>query len=131
MSVPFGARITEDGVPEFDEPERFSIYLKRFKGQRVLIEVRKVQTNRSIPQNKLLWACYGEIVAQLFYNRPDVVSEDIHEYCKQKFCPTTSIVMPDGTEGKIRSTRKLNTAQMAEYLERVMAQFADYGVEFE
>ncbi len=127
----FGARV-EDGEFVWDAPQALQDALGRLQGKRVRVRVAQERQRRSLPQNAHLWAgVYDEIVAQLFHDRVDITSDDVHEYAKAKFCPIEVIEMPGGETYVKRSTRNLSVEQMSVFTEKVMAHFANLGVEFD
>ena len=73
--------------------------------------------NRTTDQNNLLWKWYTEIA-----NHTGHTAEEIHEYCKASFLAPKFIRI--GTEKfavEYRTTTKLTTAEMSDYIERVYA----------
>lgn len=89
------------------------------------IEIAQHQARRSVQQNKLLWAIYTEVASETGHT-----SEEIHEYCKDKFLPKR-IVSFDGVDHEIvGSTALLDKPAFSEYVERVMAWAAtDFGIQ--
>lgn len=80
------------------------------------ITIGRHRQNRSLVQNNLLWKWYG-IVAQETGNS----SEDIHEWAKKRFLPPSFITVNGETVEIRRSTTKLNTKEMHEFMTQVEA----------
>ena len=80
------------------------------------ITIARHRKNRSLNQNSLLWKWYGEI-AQDTGNTAD----DIHEFCKQKFLAPAFIELNGETKEIRRTTTKLNTKEMSEFMNQVEA----------
>ena len=101
-----------------DEPMRASVCrliagLDLSKPWAVTIEPHKER--RSLSQNSMMWKWVG-IIAQETGNDPDVV----HETLKQKFLVPEEISFM-GEKMLYRSTARLDTKAMTEYLDKVYA----------
>ncbi|MFC3228754.1 hypothetical protein ACFOGJ_16035 [Marinibaculum pumilum] len=79
------------------------------------IEVKQYVRHRTLPQNALYWK-WIQAIAHETGNDPD----DVHEALKHKFCPFV-IVRMGGEEQAVFSTKRLNTADMSDYMDRVHA----------
>ena len=88
------------------------------------------KSKRTLEQNKLLWAVYNELAEQAFVDGRLFHSEIWHEYCKGRFLGYTEIMLPDGKLIKTPiSTTTLNTAEMTDYINRIMAYGAsEFGI---
>jgi len=87
------------------------------------VELKRKTKGRSLSQNALYHKWLG-IVAQDTGNDHD----DLHEFCKDKWCPVKVVEM-FGEQKEVRSTKKLTTAEMTEYMDRVYAFFVgDFGI---
>ena len=76
--------------------------------------VTPFKRNRSLAQNNLYWGWVG-IMAQETGNAND----DIHEWLKQRFIAPSFVNINGETQEIRRSTTKLNTREMSEYLDKV------------
>ena len=88
--------------------------------------VRPYQSKRTLEQNRRLWAIYRQIADGVWVNGKRYDSQTWHEYFKREFIG--QIDLPNGQTMGI-STTTLNTAQMAEYQEKICAWVAqEHGV---
>ncbi len=79
------------------------------------ITVAPHKKRRSTDQNSLLWKWYTHIADYTGHT-----TEEIHEWCKAQFLPPR-IVNVAGNDVEYRSTTKLTTVGMSEFMERVYA----------
>lgn len=79
------------------------------------ITIEPYRKRRTTDQNNYMWAMYEEIAKHTGHT-PD----EIHEHCKVMFLIPRQIIV-NGRTTEYRSTTKLNTAEMSEYLERIRA----------
>lgn len=90
-----------------------------------VIKLEKMQKQRTISQNALMWTWF-EAIAQEWSEATDecYTKEQVKEMFTRKFLPVDS---PLGVVG--RSTSSLNTEQMTEFLNRVQAYMAqEWGI---
>lgn len=78
--------------------------------------VTPLKRNRSLQQNNLYWGWLG-IVAQDTGNSTD----DIHEWLKHRFLAPSFVTVNGETQEIRRSTTKLNTKEMSDYMTQVEA----------
>ena len=75
---------------------------------------------RTLNQNALMWAWLDQVEGYVGeYTGMD--RDDIHEFLKSKFLPPRYVVIGGETKQVSPSTRKLNTAEMGEYMDRIHA----------
>jgi hypothetical protein len=79
------------------------------------ITVEPYRKKRTNSQNNLYWK-WISIVARETGNSQD----DVHDAFKDMFCPPRTVTLGDN-ERHVRSTTKLNTAEMTEYMNAVYA----------
>lgn len=79
------------------------------------VTVEPYKKKRSLNQNALYWR-WVSIIARETGNSHD----DVHEALKAKFCPPRTVALGD-EERQIRSTAKLTTEAMNEYMDQVHA----------
>ena len=75
---------------------------------------------RTLNQNALMWA-WLDRVAGYVGDYTGMDRDDIHAFLKSKFLPPRYIVINGETKQVEPSTRKLNTAEMSEYMDRIHA----------
>lgn len=79
------------------------------------VTIEPYRKRRTTDQNNYMWAMYEEIAKHTGHT-----PNEIHEWCKAQFAPPCRVRIR-GDVVEYRSTAKLNTAEMSEYLERVRA----------
>lgn len=123
----------EDLIVNFDEiRERagFSRTVKEWRGvKRITVrEYRRTRTNR---QNRFYWGpVLGAFVEYRQEQGEEYDTEMAHKFFGWKFLrqQTTDTETGEVLGWTIRSTTKLNTAEMSEYVEKILAWLADYGI---
>lgn len=81
------------------------------------VEVKRKTKRRTLNQNALMWKWHGEVVKAVCSDTGND-AEDIHEFFKKKFL-TPQIVEIGGETVERYSTKKLNTTEMHEFMERI------------
>lgn len=82
-----------------------------------IVSIKKKTKRRSLSQNSLMWKWIGEVVKHVKHHT-GYESDEIHEFFKQKFL--TARVVKIGNEEKLyRTTTKLSTAEMTEYMNAI------------
>ena len=96
----------------------------------IIIATKK--SKRTLEQNKLLWAVYTELAEQAFVDGKRFHPEVWHEYCKGLFIGFNEKLLPDGKLVRQPiSTTTLNTEEMTDYINRIMAYGAtEFGIEW-
>ena len=122
LAFPQGSKLV------LDEPGRWSGLLAKLEGKRIQVTVEPVRAKRSGSQNRKLFACYKEGLAGMEEYTGHTVTE-VHEAYKQLYCPEKPVELPNGKTVMVKSTRLLTKDEFSAYLERVMAEFASYGIE--
>lgn len=88
-----------------------------------LVTIEPFKKRRTLSQNALYWKWINETV-ELVADHTGMDNDEIHEFFKKKFLPA-KVVEIDGETIDFRSTRKLNTAEMSEYMEKIYAFVSD------
>ena len=96
------------------------------------ITIAPKKSKRTLEQNKLLWAVYHELAEQAFVDGKRFHPEIWHEYCKGFFLGFDERLLPDGQVLRQPvSTTILNTTEMTDYINRIMAYGAsEFGIEW-
>lgn len=81
------------------------------------VTVEEDRRPRSLSQNALMWKWLNE-AAEKLADHSGHTSDEIHEFLKAKFLPPT-VVEVNGEIREYRTTTKLNTREMHDYMERV------------
>ena len=81
------------------------------------VEVGVFRPRRTTNQNNLMWAWINE-VADHVREHTGQDSDEIHEFFKAKFLPA-KIVEINGESFDYRTTTKLTTAEMSDYMDRI------------
>lgn len=77
------------------------------------IEIKRHKNRRTLSQNNLMWMWYTTIGNHLGYAPPE-----IHEILMKMFLAPRVIIL-DGEEYELRSTSKLSTEEMTDYLDNI------------
>lgn len=83
------------------------------------ITIEPHKERRSLSQNALMWKWINE-VAQYVHEATGQDSDDVHEFFKAKFLPPR-IVELGGEIIEWRTTTRLTTAEMSEYMNKIYA----------
>ena len=87
---------------------------------RFIVEIKPYKKERSSPQNRYYWGVVVPMVFNRFVDLGELRKSDdkdiVHEYLKQKFCPSIDRVINNSIL-EIKSTSKLSTEDFKEYLE--------------
>lgn len=85
--------------------------------------------SRSNEQNRKYWSLLNEIADQLKPNGHAYSAESWHTYFKQRFLGQDDIRLPNGKIfSQPKSTVDLDTSEMSDYITKVEAFAAKYGV---
>lgn len=79
------------------------------------IEIKRRTKQRSLNQNSLYHKWVG-----IFARETGNDHDDMHEFFKDKWCPAKEIEVAGETRW-VKSTKRLNTQEMTEYMEKVYA----------
>jgi hypothetical protein len=120
----FFGHVTPAGVLELDHPELYNDLLKgRLANCRVQLDIDRKKTPRSHQQNAYLWAAVYPVIAEhCGYSIPET-----HEVCKQMFLPPRQMSIGDRMVTVAGSTARLTTAEMMDYIDRVIALAGELG----
>ena len=105
-----------------DDKQKVKDYIDRLPDKQYDVEIRLRRKKRTLDQNALYWA-HLSCISQETGNS----TEDLHEYFRQKFLGCEKHIVQVGNEDSVvvrRSTTKLDTKQMTEYMDKVW-QFAN------
>lgn len=83
------------------------------------ITIEPYRKKRSLSQLRLMWLWISE-VAEHVREHTGMDSEDVHAFLKEKFLPPRIIEIA-GEAVEYRTTTKLTTAEMSEYMDRIYA----------
>lgn len=83
------------------------------------ITIEPYRKKRTLSQNALMWKWINE-VAQYVHEATGQDSDDVHEFFKVKFLPAR-IVELGGEIIEWRTTTRLTTAEMSEYMNKIYA----------
>lgn len=108
-----------------------AIAVQRFEGKRVTVEIEPERVVRSLRQNAYYHACVTPVIAHILTEEvrkttPDaepVSNEEAHEALKRRFLGREVIAGLD----VVRSTTKLSTGGMTDYIERCRQFAAEAG----
>lgn len=89
-------------------------------GKEWQVTIERKKKRRTLSQNALMWKWLNE-VAQQIQKETGQDADDVHEFFKARFLPKRIVEIGDETETLIGSTKKLTTAEMSEYMNRIHA----------
>ena len=88
----------------------------------IKITVEVYKDTRSNSQNKLMWMWYDEIREQLLSVTGNAYTKDeIHEWFSEKYLPHTTVKILGEIHSFRKSTSKLKTSEMTDYLRIIEA----------
>lgn len=90
------------------------------------VDIREYRKRRSDGSNRRYWAAVVTPIANHIGYEP----EECHEILKYKFLGMETVEINGKEVQKLRSTRKLNTQQFADYMVQCEAWGAELGVNF-
>lgn len=123
MTPIFRGEIDAKGQFKADNPADFKAHRLRFAGKRVEITIRKERKNRSLAENRYLWAVPVQILADFWGYSPDEAYDII--LAKWSREPSDRPGMPD----KIIHTSTMDTIQFEDLMERIRRGAAvEFGV---
>lgn len=86
------------------------------------VEVKPFKRTRSTAQNRLMWAWLTEIKKHIHETTGQIYgSEDLHEYFKSRFLPSSQVNIGGKVYWVPASTTKLSTSEMTDYLTTIEA----------
>ena len=120
----FFGHVTAAGTLELDHPELYGDLLRgKLANCRVQLDIDRKKTPRSQQQSAYLFAAvYPPIAEHTGYSIPEV-----HEVCKQMFLPPRQMSIGDRMVTVAGSTARLTTAEMMDYIDRVIALAGELG----
>jgi len=108
-----------------DDPAKYQGRLARLEGRRVRVSVGRVQSGRSLSQNKYLWAVVYGTLSEWSGHEP----EELHEFCKDKFLPSEQKQLPNGeVMVQAPSTKSLTVEEFSKYVDAVVRWAAEQRV---
>ena len=131
----FGAEVDGLGRLRPDNPEAYAALLQALKGKRVVVTIKRERDTRTAAQNAHLWGhVYSEAVAEgvelveLETGAPVFRTlEDVHGFAKLNLL-RRPVMTNRGEINLLGTTTTLTPAEFSEYVERLVAKLAGYGV---
>lgn len=121
----------KDGIISETHSRIINDSLRGFTGY-ATIKIEKAKRKRSLNQNAYYWGVVLPAVVDIFLEYGDSITpEEAHEFCKQEIgCLQRVMINPSsGMLVKINcESKKLNTAEFEDYLEKCRAWCASNGV---
>lgn len=122
-----------DVTVNFSEPRERAMFLKMvaaLSGPH-RVEIKRHHKKRSNPQNAYYWGVVLPAFVQFRHEQGEEFDAEMaHEMFKLKFLRKSVVNIDTGEVlgQTVRSTTTLNTAEFSEYLEKIIAWLADYGI---
>lgn len=101
-------------------------------GKQIVVKVAQYAKPRSNPQNRYYWGVVIPAITEMFVDAGNYVDhQDVHEFLKLRVGKLAQVfVTKDGEVMKgLGSTAKMTTVKFEEYLTKVRAFAAEYGVQ--
>ena len=118
MTPRFGA-IMREGLPRLLAKQSYIEHCRKYKdGTNVWVTCQKAKSTRTIQQNRYLFGVVYKMIADF----TGYDTDDIHEYCKDRFGGKKVIV----DKPVSISTTKYTTEEMAEYLDKIKQWSAEF-----
>jgi len=108
-----------------------STAISNLDGEIIKIVIEKAKKKRSVNQNSYYWGVIIQEVLLMFREAGnDVDAEEVHSYLKEHVGKLTKVVVdPEGNkESVLQSTTRLSTKEFEDYLERIRAWAAGFGI---
>lgn len=105
--------------------------LRVLEGKDVRITVEEIKRRRSDKQNRYYWGCLIPMVTEMFLDAGNTIDgEQVHEFLKEHVGALKDTISdPNGViHTVVRSSTKLTTAEWENYMERIRAWAADFGL---
>ena len=111
----FSAHV-KDGRLAIETPDKWKKYLSGLEGKKMILNIDKYKTRRSLPQNS-----YYHLYLSVIESETGNTHNELHEYFKRIFLqPTEHTIL--GKRVKLpRSTTELSKIEMSDYLEKICA----------
>ena len=109
----------EKGKLVLNAPDRFMIYLAKFEGQEIEVQVRKKKSQRSIQQNR----AYFGIAVEILCEKTGFSRDEMHDALRQKFA---SRVDDETGLTVIESTAKMDTVRFMKYYDDIQRWAAEF-----
>ena len=84
------------------------------------VTIERESKRRTLSQNRLMWQWVDGVVAHI-YEHTGTDKNDVHDFLKKKFLHSRHIVIGASGEDCDPSTKNLNIAEMAKYMEQIYA----------
>ncbi len=124
------AQVTDGKLPPAME-QKLRVILRNLDGKIIKLTVEQKKKIRSLNQNNYYFGVVVQAVLRMFLDEGnDVDAEEVHEYLKKHVGKLTKeIFTPDGEKKETScTTRRLSTKEFEEYLEKIRAWAASFGV---
>ena len=126
----FAALVTNGKLPR-QTGQNIARLIAQMDGEHILITVAEQKRQRSNPQNRYYWGVVVAMVRQMFidYGTP-VSAEQVHEYLKMNVGKMIDMLIdPKGNPAPfLRTTTKLSTQEFEDYMEKIRAWAAGFGL---
>lgn len=129
MRVEINSKVTK-GQLAARESARLASALLALDGKHAIITVTEKKRDRTSQQNRYYWGVVVETVMNYLQDQGNYVdSTDVHEFLKLRVGKLSRvIVVGDDVHKCLGSTAQLSTAKFNEYIEKIRAWAADYGI---
>lgn len=116
MKLEFYGKVDDDGVLTLRNRKQLKEDLKEFKGVNVTVTIAKTKKNRSLEQNKWLWACMTLLAEHTGYSKDEMLA-----IVKYKFLKATKADEKTGEVFEyLKGTSELTTTEFSTFMQELI-----------
>lgn len=121
MKLSFYGKVDDDGVLTLRNRKQLKEDLKELKGVNVTVTIVKTKKNRSLEQNKWLWACITLLCEHTGYSKDEMLA-----IVKYKFLKATKADEKTGEVFEyLKGTSELTTTEFSVFMDDLIKWSAD------
>jgi hypothetical protein len=107
----------------FPNPAFVRVFLSKFEGKKVTVEVEKVSSKRSLQQNAWMWACFEVIGDYMGENK-----NTVHRIMTGLFAPKKEVKMGNRRMMIPKGTSEMSIGEMVQFMMEVSAEAGQFGI---
>lgn len=115
--------IIKDKTITFENLPYARHHLGKLEGKKVIVDVQKIKSKRSLNQNAYYW-----LILDIISKETGHTSEELHRLFKGLFLPRKEIILHDRKFFLAGSTTDLTKGQFVEYMMRISAEAGEMGI---